>query len=110
VKLGRRTTAFAVLTLLTPAVLAEEVDVRDRGRLSLDELDCSRIESSFIRRVCYDEANRYMLVQLGSTWRHYCNVPEGTASALIEAESAARYFNSHIRGKFDCGGRAVPRY
>jgi hypothetical protein len=93
----------AVLVLLAHAVLAEEVDVRQRGRLSLDEFNCARMESSFIRRACYDEANRYLLIQLGSTWRQYCNVPEETASALIEAESAARFFNAHIRGKFVCG-------
>jgi KTSC domain len=33
----------------------------------------------------------------------HCNVPEETASALIDAESAARFFNAHIRGKFVCG-------
>jgi KTSC domain-containing protein len=90
------------VVLLAPAGLSEEVDVRQRGRLNLDDFDCSRIERSFIRRVCYDEANRY-LVQLGSAWRQYCNVPEGTASGLIEAESASRFFNAHIRGKFVCG-------
>jgi KTSC domain len=93
----------AVLVLLAPAALADEVDVRQRGRLSLDEFNCARMESSFIRRVCYDKANRYLLIQLGSTWREYCNVPEETASTLIEAESAARFFNAHIRGKFVCG-------
>ena len=98
----RRIGAVAVLVLLAPA-LAEEVDVRQRGRLSLDEFNCARMESSFIRRVCYDEGNRYLLIQLGSTWRQYCNVPEETASALIEAESAARFFNAHVRGKFVCG-------
>jgi hypothetical protein len=93
--------AIAMLVLLGP--VAEEVDVRQRGRLSLDDFNCARMESSFIRRVCYDEANRYLLIQLGSIWRQYCNVPEETASALIEAESAARFFNVHIRGKFVCG-------
>jgi hypothetical protein len=41
-------------------------------------------------------------MQLGSTWYHYCNVPETTITALIEAESAGRYFNGNMRGKFDC--------
>ena len=31
------------------------------------------------------------------------NVPEETASALVEADSAARFFNAYIRGKFVCG-------
>jgi hypothetical protein len=66
--------------MLAPATLAEEVDVRQRGRLSLDEFDCARMKSGLIRRVCYDETNRYLLIRLGSMWRQYWNVPEETAS------------------------------
>ena len=67
VKHRRHVAAVATLVFLASAASAEEVDVRHRGRLSLEDFDCSRIESSFIRRACYDEANRYLLLQLGST-------------------------------------------
>ena len=105
-----RTVTFAALMLLAPSALAEEVDVRNRGPLSLDAFECSAVESSFIRRVCYDDENWYLLIQLGSTWYHYCNVPDATATGLIEAESAARYFNAKVRGRFDCRANQAPRY
>jgi hypothetical protein len=60
--------------------------------------------------VCYDDENRYLLIRLGSTWYHYCNVPDETVTALIEAESAGRYFNANVRGKFDCRTNQPPRY
>ena len=68
--------------------------LRQRGPLSLDAFECSAVESSFIRRVCYDDENRYLLIRLGSTWYHYCNVPDETVTALIEAESAGRYMRT----------------
>ena len=105
-----RTVTFAALMLLAPSALAEEVDVRNRGPLSLDAFECSAVESSFIRRVCYDDENRYLLIRLGNTWYHYCNVPDETVTALIEAESAGRYFNANVRGKFDCRTNQPPRY
>jgi KTSC domain len=104
--------AAAVVLLILSAcnTLAEEVDVRNRGRVSLDDFDCSRIESSFIRRICYDEENKYLLVQLGSSWYHYCDVPDAVATGLVEAQSPARYFNANVRARFGCRVDQVPRY
>jgi hypothetical protein len=49
--------AIAAFNVVAPSALAEEVDVGYRGRLSLDDFDCSAVQSSFIHRVCYDEEN-----------------------------------------------------
>jgi hypothetical protein len=38
-----------------------------------------------------------MLIQLGSIWYHYCNVPEETVSDLVHAQSAGRFFNGNVR-------------
>lgn len=102
--------AFAALAASASLVPAQEVNVRNRGRLSLDAFDCSTVESSFIRRVCYDEAHQYLLIQLGSSWYDYCDVPYATVQGLLEAESLARYFNANVRGQFDCRANQVPRY
>jgi hypothetical protein len=45
--------AIAAFNVVAPSALAEEVDVGYRGRLSLDDFDCSAVQSSFIHRVCY---------------------------------------------------------
>jgi hypothetical protein len=102
VKGSTRVTAFAALILFGTSAVAEEIDIRLRGRLSLDDFDCSAIQASLIRRVCYDDENRHMLIQLGSVWYHYCDVPDEIVTGLLEAESASRYFNAKVRGRFGC--------
>ena len=102
--------AVVALAELTHCVFAEEVDVRYRGKVDLEPFDCTDVKSSFLRRVCYDYDNNYLLVQLGSVWYHYCNVPEETVNSLIETDSPAEYFNAQVRNKFSCSDRVVPQY
>ena len=71
--------------------------------------------SSFIRRVCYDKAEAYMLINLSGTWYHYCEIDPGTVEKLLTAKSAGRYFNDSIKGTgqsgpYDCRSRRVPPY
>ena len=70
---------------------AESVYVKYRGEVELRPFDCTDItRSSFIRRVCYDRRNEYMLISLNGTFYHYCEIDGGTVSALMTAESMGR--------------------
>ena len=92
---------------------AESVYVKYRGEVHLKSFDCRDIaRSSFIRRVCYDEANEYMLINLSGTYYHYCAIDDGTVSALLAANSIGRFFNSNIKGNlnFDWRENRVPEY
>lgn len=90
---------------------AESVDVKYRGEVDLKSFDCTDIaRSSFIRRVCYDEANEYMLINLSGTYYYYCAIDDGTVSALLAADSMGRFFNASIKGNFDCRENRVPEY
>jgi hypothetical protein len=52
---------------------AESVYVKYRGEIDLKYFDCTDItRSSFIRRVCYDSRQEYMLISLNGTFYHYC--------------------------------------
>ncbi|MGA7453375.1 MAG: hypothetical protein WBW73_19545, partial [Rhodoplanes sp.] len=67
---------FAILALISSWAIAEEVDVKYRGRLDLAPFQCIDVtRSSFTRRVCYDKGERYMLISLNGTYYHYCNIP-----------------------------------
>ncbi len=66
--------------------------------------------SSFIRRVCYDERNSYMLIKLNETWYHYCAIDVVTVDSLKRAGSMGRYFNASIKGRFDCREYPIPKY
>jgi hypothetical protein len=110
----RRTISVTVLVLaaFTAAAGAETVDVKYRaGQVDLKAFDCVYItRSSFIRRVCYDQTNEYMLINLNGTYYHYCEIDADTVAALKTADSMGRYFNAEVKGHFDCRTNRVPTY
>jgi hypothetical protein len=102
--------AIAVAFVSSP-ILAETVEVKYRGRVDLKPFQCRDVSrSSFINRVCYDAANQYMLISLNGTYYHYCETGLAIVSNLLNAESMGRYFNSSIKGRFDCRVFRVPKY
>jgi hypothetical protein len=97
---------------------AETVDVRDRGPVDLEAFTCQDVtRSSVIARVCYDDANRYMLIQRNGTYDHYCELPKAVRDALLNAPSMGQYFNANIKadgrdgnGPYDCRTHKAPSY
>jgi KTSC domain len=116
-RVGARLIALA---MIIATARAETVDVKYRGPVDLAPFKCETItRSSFIRRVCYDEKNAYVLINLSGTWYHYCEIDQGTVSNLLAAESMGRYYNLNIKGwysngnimgPFDCRTHHVPAY
>ena len=110
------------LTAITVAVIAltasissearsENVAVKYNGLVDLKPFECQAVtRSSFIQRVCYDRSNEYMLINLSGTYYHYCEIDKPTVAALIAADSMGKFFNSAIKGRFDCRTHRVPRY
>jgi len=90
---------------------AESVYVKYRGEVDLKGFDCADIaRSSFIRRVCFDRRNEYMLISLNGTFYHYCEIDAGTVSSLLNAPSMGGFYNTSIKGQFDCRVHRVPVY
>jgi hypothetical protein len=95
---------------------AETVFVKYRGGVDLATFECTDVSrSSFIRRVCYDARNEYMLISLKGSFYHYCEIDTGTVEALLKAPSMGGFYNAHIRGSgtsgpFDCRTRRAPTY
>jgi hypothetical protein len=106
----------AIAAVLTPyaspnLLHAETVQVKYRGTVDLKPFACTDVtRSSFIRRVCFDKMNSYMLIDLAGTYYHYCEIDGGTVSTLLAAESIGRFYNSAIKGQFDCRTHRVPNY
>jgi hypothetical protein len=112
-----RASGFAVVatavTVLTTAFAweARSESVKYNGLVDLKPFECQAVtRSSFIQRVCYDRSNEYMLINLSGTYYHYCEIDKATVSVLLAAESMGRFFNSAIKGQFDCRTRRVPKY
>ena len=108
------TVAIVVVSLLlifrNEAVPSESVYVKYRGEVNLKSFDCKDIaRSSFIKRVCYDGANEYMLINLNGTYYHYCAIDDDTVTKLLAANSMGRFYNTNIKGNFDCRKNREPR-
>jgi KTSC domain len=103
--------AFIFLAYTYASRLSEVVHVKYRGDVNLAPFECTAIDrSSFVKRICYDRSNSYMLINLNGTYYHYCEIDGETAIGLLHAESVGRFFNANIRGRFDCRTHHVPNY
>jgi hypothetical protein len=103
---------IAVLILVsTMPAHAETVVVKYRGPVDLGRMTCESItRSSFINRLCYDDKETYVVVQLDATYYHYCGVPADVVANWRAAESMGRFYNAQIKGRFDCRQGHVPAY
>ncbi|WP_076999166.1 KTSC domain-containing protein [Variovorax sp. KK3] len=105
---------LSVLALLCQVASAETVQVKYHGAVSLDAFACADVnESSDVSRICYDKAERYMIIRLKSTYYHYCQIDAATVQGLLSANSKRLFFETRIRGTgadgpFDCRTRPIP--
>jgi hypothetical protein len=87
---------------------AETVDVEYRGVIDLKPFACQDItRSSLVNRVCYDAANRSMIVQVNSVYLQHCEVPQATLQTFLNAPSMGQYYRSRIasagtNAPYDC--------
>lgn len=103
--------ATFLLALTAPRASAEVVDVKYRGPVDLETFACQDVtRSSLVRRVCYDQPQSYMLISLNGIYYHYCRIDVDTVSGFQSAESIGRYYNTFIKGRFDCRLGGVPTY
>lgn len=108
--------SLALMLFSGASAKAETVIVKYRGGVELAPFECQDItRSSFIRRICYDADNQYMLISLNGTYYHYCAVGSVVLGALLNAPSIGKLYNSRIRGSgsdgpFDCRTHRVPEY
>ena len=67
--------ALSTLCVLAAPVFAESINVKYQGVVDLESYDCQSVtRSSLVHRVCYDDAKRQMIIELGSTYYAYCDI------------------------------------
>ena len=92
---------------VTLASYAESVYVKYQGRISLDGFYCEYTSSSFVDRICYYQPNNYVVVSLNGTYYQYCGVPYSTVNNWLNSYSKGRFYNSSIKGRYDCSGSST---
>jgi len=101
----------AAMAVAAGAASAERVYVKARGEVDLAPFRCENVtRGANVKRLCYDERERYVLVSLKGIWYHFCNVSPATVTDWRKAASKGRYYNDNIRGNFDCSEAHAPAY
>ena len=106
---------FAAFALICQVSNAETVSVKYHGMVSLDAFQCTHVnERSDVSRICYDKSERYMVIQLKTTYYHYCEIDAATVEGLQRASSKRQFFEARIRGSgsdgpFDCRTHPIPK-
>ena len=103
-----RAAAAIFMHLLATPVVSETIDVSGRSTVDLNSFECRDISrSSILQRVCYDRAQRRLIVAVKGAYDQYCGLPAETFAALMAAPSMGQFFNRNIRGAsgaaFACG-------
>ena len=100
--------AAAVVLTAIPAA-ARSVSVKYHGNVEVDDMYCEQVDrSSFINEVCYHQPTGYMLISLKGTFYQYCALDAETHAGLMSASSMGRFYNSQIKGGFDCRLHGAP--
>lgn len=106
---------LSALALICQLATAETVQVKYLGAVPLDAFTCTDVnERSDVSRICYDKAERYMVIRLRAAYYHYCEIDAATVQGLQTASSKRQYFESRIRGSgsdgpFDCRTHPIPK-
>jgi hypothetical protein len=89
--------------LLPMSAWGEVVGVRGFADVDLSSFDCTSIsESRLLHRVCYDEAHRYLIAQIGDEYYESCDVGSKTIDGLMDSEHVVAYHNQRIRPRHKC--------
>lgn len=103
-----------LLTLTSSLASAETIFVKYHGSVILESFACSSVnENSDVTRICYDVAERYLILRLRTTYYHYCSVDMAVVQGLKSANSKRQFFDARIRGSgsdgpFDCRTHPIP--
>ncbi len=67
-------------------------------------------KSSFVRGAWYDKDNKYMIINLSGTNYQYCSLSKRVWDSFKNTSSFGSYYNSSIKGKYDCRLYSAPEY
>ncbi len=104
---------FLIVTFLLTFSFSETVYIKYKGTVDVDNGHFSHLElknSSLVKDMYYDKNNEYLLVRLKHTYYHYCSIPSNVINSWVGSPSLGRYYNTYIKGNYDCRIYPVPNY
>lgn len=102
-----------IILFLVTSTSAETIYIKYKGYVDVDNGHFTHLKlkhSSLVKDMYYDSNSKYLLVRLKNTYYHYCAIPNNIVGQWMESSSLGRYYNSYIRGNYDCRINPIPRY
>ena len=102
-----------LIALLSLTISAKDIYVKYRGSVNVNNGYFKHLDikhSSLVRDIYYDVSNEYLLVQLNSTYYHYCGIIEPIVASWITSSSLGEYYLDNIKGNYDCRVYPMPKY
>jgi hypothetical protein len=103
----------AVLCLVAAStqLRAQMITVKYGGEIDLAPFQCTDIsQRGRIGHVCYDDANRYLLIKLDQSYHQYCEVEAGTVQRFLASHSINHFFKTKIENRHSCRPENLPKY
>ncbi len=103
--------AVVVWVFLSVANGPVYVKYRTNGPVNIhsSNFDPLNKSGSTVRGAWYDSSQKYMVIDLKGTYYQYCGVSTSTWDWLKSVDSDA-YYQTDIKGNFDCRVNPVPEY
>ena len=105
--------SFVLIFFLITSSFSETIYVKYRGVVDIDNghfIKQQLKNSSLVKEMYYDRANEYLLVRLNHTFYHYCSLPSSIVDTWVNSPSLGRFYNTYIRGNYDCRIYPMPQY
>jgi hypothetical protein len=104
-----RSVATMIALLWTAPMATETVEVSGRGAIDLAPYACTDTpRSTIIRRICYDETSRRLLVNVNGVYAEHCKLSAAEFAAFASAPSMGQYYRLKIASPladfFNCKG------
>lgn len=96
---------FKLLGMLSASSIAraETVYVTHKGVVNLASYSCQEINrSSLVWRLCANRDSSSVIVNLKGSYYEYCGMGDSAFKRWMLADSLGRYYNSYVKGKYDC--------
>lgn len=105
--------AILFIFLLITSINAKDIYVKYNGNVNVDNGNFEHFNlsySSLIKDMYYDNKNKYLIVQLKSTYYNYCGIGKNTVDNWLSSGSLGGYYLGNIKGNYDCRVYPKPNY
>lgn len=104
---------LSIAILLSITLNAQNIYVKYRGDVNVDNGHFAHLNigySSLVKDMYYDKTNNYLLVELKSTYYHYCGISTAVIDKWVSSSSLGKYYLNNIKGNYDCRVFPMPQY